>query len=134
MKGSLTLGELKGSLHLLEIRCTKCDRYGRERLTRLIKRYGREARLPDVHRLAADCPYQKAAVYDRCDVYFPQFRATKMNDAGLCYLAGWNRISCSAYDAEVHKMCLGTRENVCGILRDPVALSNLAGLRRPLIA
>ena len=52
MKGSLTLGELEGSLHLLEIRCTKCDRYGRERLTRMIERYGKEARLPDVrHRL-----------------------------------------------------------------------------------
>ena len=74
MKGSLTLGELEGSLHLLDIRCTKCDRYGRERLTRMIERYGREARLPDVrHRLAADCPYlaadcpyQEAAVYERC--------------------------------------------------------------------
>ena len=73
MKGSLTVGELEGSLHLLEIRCTKCDRYGRERLTRMIERYGKETRLPDVrHRLAADCPYQKAAVYDRRDVYFPQ--------------------------------------------------------------
>jgi hypothetical protein len=67
MKGSLNLGELEGSLHLLEIRCTKCDRYARERLTRMIERYGREARLPDVrHRLAADCPYQEAAVYERC--------------------------------------------------------------------
>ena len=86
MKGSLTLGELEGSLHLLEIRCTKCDRYGRERLTRMIERYGQETRLPDVrHRLAAGCPYQKAAVYDRCDVYFPQLLATtKMNDVGLC--------------------------------------------------
>jgi hypothetical protein len=53
MKGSLTLGELEGSLHLLEIRCTKCDRYGRERLTRMIERYGKETQLPDVrHRLA----------------------------------------------------------------------------------
>ena len=73
MKGSLNLGELEGSLHLLEIRCTKCDRYGRERLTRMIERYGRGARLPDVrHRLAADCPHQNAAVYERCDVHFPQ--------------------------------------------------------------
>ena len=73
MKGSLTLGELEGSLHLLEIRRTKCDRYGRERLARMIERYGKTARLPDVrHRLAADCPHQKAGVYDRCDVHFPQ--------------------------------------------------------------
>ena len=72
MKGSLTLGELEGSLHLLEIRCTKCNRYGRERLTRMIERYGKKAP-PDVRlRLAADCPYQEAAVYKRCDVYYPQ--------------------------------------------------------------
>jgi hypothetical protein len=78
MKGSLTLGELEGSLHLLEIRCTKCDRYGRERLTRMIERYGKKARLPDVrHRLAADCPYQEAAVYERCDVYYPQLLALR---------------------------------------------------------
>jgi hypothetical protein len=73
MKGSVTLGDLEGVLQLLEIRCTKCGRYGRERVTRLIERYGREARLPDVrHRLGADCPHRKAAIYERCDVYFPQ--------------------------------------------------------------
>lgn len=42
----------------------------------LIERYGREARLPDVrHQLAGDCPRRDAAVYERCDVYFPQLAA-----------------------------------------------------------
>jgi hypothetical protein len=72
-KGSRTLGDLEGVLQLLEIRCTKCGRYGRERITRLIERYGREARLPDVrHQLCADCPHHDATLYERCDVYFPQ--------------------------------------------------------------
>ena len=42
----------------------------------MIELYGKKARLPDVrHRLAADCPYQEAAVYERCDVYYPQLLA-----------------------------------------------------------
>lgn len=73
MKGSLILGDLEGSLQFVEIRCTKCDRYGRQRVAHLIERYGREARMPDIrHQLSADCPHHNATVYERCDVYFPQ--------------------------------------------------------------
>ena len=73
MKGARTLGELEGTLHLLEIRCTRCGRFGRERVMRLIERWGRGARLPDVrHELSADCPHHNATVYERCDLYFPQ--------------------------------------------------------------
>ena len=76
MTGSRTLGDLEATLHLLEIRCTKCDRYGRERLARLVERFGRDARLSDVrHQLSADCPHHSAALYGRCDVYFPQLAA-----------------------------------------------------------
>ena len=76
VKGSRTLGEIEG-FRLLEVRCTKCDRHGRVPVARLIERYGREARLPDVrHQLADDCPRRDAAVYERCDVYFfPQLAA-----------------------------------------------------------
>jgi hypothetical protein len=73
MTGSRTLADLEGILHLLEIHCARCDRYGRERIARLIDRYGRGARLPDVrHQLSADCPHHNAALNERCDVYFPQ--------------------------------------------------------------
>ncbi|MGZ9129896.1 MAG: hypothetical protein ACXW4Z_19145 [Candidatus Binatia bacterium] len=66
-----TLGEL--GVTLLEIRCSKCERHGRERVARLIDRFGRDARLPDLrHQLAGDCPHRSAALYGRCDVYFPQ--------------------------------------------------------------
>ena len=72
LRGSRALGDLEGTLHLLDIRCTKCDRHGRERIARLIDRFGRDARLPDIrHQLAGDCPRRNAAVYERCDVYFP---------------------------------------------------------------
>jgi hypothetical protein len=72
LEGSRTLGDL-GALHLLEVRCAKCDRYGRERVARLVERYGRETRLPDLrHQLAADCKRRDASINERCDVYFPQ--------------------------------------------------------------
>ena len=71
MTGSRTLGDLEGAIRLLEIRCSKCSRYGRERIARLIGRYGRDTRLPDIrHKLAADC--QEAGINERCVVYFPQ--------------------------------------------------------------
>ena len=55
------------------IRCTRCGRFGRERVMRLIERWGRGARLPDVrHELSADCPHHNAPIYERCDLYFPQ--------------------------------------------------------------
>jgi hypothetical protein len=76
VKGCRSLGEIEGAIRLLEVRCTKCDRHGRVPVARLIERYGREARLPDVrHQLAGDCPRRNAAVYERCDVYFPQLAA-----------------------------------------------------------
>jgi hypothetical protein len=75
MKASLTLGDLDGSGRLLEIRCSRCDRYGRERIDRLIERYSRDARLPDLrHELARDCPRRNASVYEQCDVLFRSWR------------------------------------------------------------
>ena len=71
LKGSLTLGDL--AIRLLEVRCGRCGRYGRESIARLTERYGRETRLPDLRRqLAADCPNRQAGIHERCDVDFPQ--------------------------------------------------------------
>jgi hypothetical protein len=73
MTGSVTLADLEGSLALLDVRCTRCGRQGRLRLSRLIALYGRDARLPDVrHRLSADCPRHDGSIHERCDVYFPE--------------------------------------------------------------
>ena len=72
LKGSRTLGDL-AAVRLLEVRCGRCGRYGRESIARLIERYGRETRLPDLrNQLAADCPNRQAGIHERCDVYFPQ--------------------------------------------------------------
>ena len=70
LKGSRTLGDLAAGL--LEVRCGRCGRHGRESIARLIQRYGRETWLPDLrNQLAADCPNRDARIH-RCDVYFPQ--------------------------------------------------------------
>ena len=72
LKGSRTLGDL-AAVRLLEIRCGRCGRRGRESIARLIGRYGRETPLPDLrNQLAADCPNRQAGIHERCDVYFPQ--------------------------------------------------------------
>ena len=72
LKGSRTLGDL-AAVRLLEVRCGRCGRHGRESIARLIERYGRETRLPDLrNQLAADCPNSDAGIHERCDVYFPQ--------------------------------------------------------------
>jgi hypothetical protein len=73
MTGSLTLSEVGGACALLGVRCARCGRHGRLRLSRLIARYGKDARLPDVrHRLSADCPHHGGTIHERCDVYFPE--------------------------------------------------------------
>jgi hypothetical protein len=65
LKVSLALGDLGGSVRLLEVRCSRCDRYGRERVASLVERYGRDARLLDLrHQLASDCP-RRNALYPR---------------------------------------------------------------------
>ena len=38
--GSLTLSQIADRLPTLDVRCTKCDRRGRYRITTLIERYG----------------------------------------------------------------------------------------------
>jgi hypothetical protein len=58
---------------VLEVGCTRCERYGRLRVDRLIQRYGRGAKLPDLRdKLASDCPRIGAtSIYDRCGVRYP---------------------------------------------------------------
>jgi hypothetical protein len=75
----VTLGSLVGSIERLEVRCTRCSRHGRYRLTRLIGAHGADTGLPELgSRLAADCPNAKAhALHERCSVEFPQLAVQK---------------------------------------------------------
>jgi len=73
-RDSITLGELRGLLPMLEIACRRCNRRGRLRLDRLIAEHGERAGLPDLRvLLAADCPHIRSAeIANRCGVHFPQ--------------------------------------------------------------
>ncbi len=69
-----TLGELRGHLTHLEVRCRRCERHGFLRLDRLIARYGAAASLMHLRTdvFPADCPRREASDYERCNVGYPQ--------------------------------------------------------------
>jgi hypothetical protein len=75
--GSITLGELRGKLDMLEVACHRCDRRGRLSLERLIAEHGADTGLPELWgTLAGDCPRAQAtAIHDRCATHFPQLPA-----------------------------------------------------------
>jgi len=55
--GSPTPADLIGKLDWLIVRCDKCGRRGRYSVTRLIERYGPDAKLTDwLRRVTEDCP------------------------------------------------------------------------------
>lgn len=72
--GSISLGDLRGKLTMLEIACNRCDRSGLQRLDRLIAEHGAGMGLPVLGQLlAGDCPrLGRPGIYERCGVGFPQ--------------------------------------------------------------
>ena len=74
MSGAVTLSAIAGKLRFLEITCSRCDRYGRLSIARLVREHGAEAALPALRSvIAADCPRMQADNYvDVCGVRFPQ--------------------------------------------------------------
>jgi hypothetical protein len=72
--GAVTLGDIADRLPMLEVGCTRCERYGRLLIDRLIQRYGRGAKLPDLRdKLASECPRIGAtSIYDRCGMRYPR--------------------------------------------------------------
>jgi hypothetical protein len=74
MRGdAITLGDLAGTITMLEIACRQCERRGQLSVARLIKQYG-DMRLPELrYILAADCPRAEAvSISDRCSVLYPE--------------------------------------------------------------
>ncbi len=70
--GSLSLAQIADRQSMLEVRCTKCDRRGRYRISTLIERYGADFAGPDLReKLSADCKKHEVAEYERCDLHFP---------------------------------------------------------------
>jgi hypothetical protein len=73
-RGSITLGDLRGKLDMLEVACKRCERHGRLSLDRLISEYGADTGLPDLWGpLAGDCSRATStAMHDRCMIIYPQ--------------------------------------------------------------
>lgn len=72
--GSVTLGEAAARASRIEVACSRCDRRGCYRLTKLIASHGEDFRMTDLGAQIADCPKRNASVGERCDVYFPGLR------------------------------------------------------------
>ncbi len=72
-RGSTSLSEIARHFTLLTVRCARCERRGRLRTDHLLKEYGPNIPMPDLRqRLAQNCPKREAAIYERCDVFFPE--------------------------------------------------------------
>jgi hypothetical protein len=55
----------------LTIECEQCGRRGRYAVAKLIEKYGRDAKLPDLRQTLANCQKTKTAnIYDRCKAVF----------------------------------------------------------------
>jgi hypothetical protein len=72
--GSVTLGEVAACASHIDVACSRCDRRGRYRLTKLIASLGEDFRMTDLGAQLAACPKRGASVGQRCDVYFPGLR------------------------------------------------------------
>ena len=72
--GAVLLGALVRRVDRLEVRCRRCDRYGRVRLAKLIEEHGDNLGLPELAvALAKGCPKADAIEPgERCFVVFPQ--------------------------------------------------------------
>ena len=61
-RGSITIGELRGKLTMLEVACHRSERRGRVSLSRLIEEHGADMGLPDLweaSRAIASMPGQR---------------------------------------------------------------------------
>lgn len=81
-KGSVSLGEVAARASHINIACSRCDRKGRYRASRLVAEYGADFAMTDLGRELAVCPRRTAAAqHERCDIYFPGLRLLMSGDA-----------------------------------------------------
>jgi hypothetical protein len=78
--GSITLGAVSARTSHLEVACTRCERHGRYSLPKLVASLGEEFPLTDLGSQISDCPKKNAAVWERCDIYYPGLRAIMTGD------------------------------------------------------
>ena len=72
-EGAIIFRDLVGKLDALNVECTKCPRWGRYHVYKLIERYGIDAKLFDwTDEIAADCPRKIAKnLNDLCGARCP---------------------------------------------------------------
>ena len=76
MTTSVSLANIATRIDMLEIRCSRCDRAGWRRVSRLIEQHGGSMLLPDLRtELVKSCDHAGGHGSDRCDVFFPQLAA-----------------------------------------------------------
>ena len=76
MTTSVSLANIAARINMLEIRCGRCDRVGRRRVSRLIEQHGGSMRLPDLRTaLVKGCDHAGGYGSGRCDVFYPQLAA-----------------------------------------------------------
>jgi hypothetical protein len=68
-----TFADLLAKLTVLRVECSKCGRFGRYPLHRLIDQHGRSGAILEwFEKLTADCPRERAAsVSDKCHAQCP---------------------------------------------------------------
>ena len=73
IRGAVLLGQVAALLLMLEVACSRCDRRGRLRTSRLVAEHGAQMPLPELLRiLSADCPRRIAGQWhDVCGAHFP---------------------------------------------------------------
>ena len=71
--GAIIFGDLTGKLDVLSVACSKCNRSGRFRLSRLIDSRGRDGKVVDfLDEIAGDCPKRVTVDWnDRCRAQCP---------------------------------------------------------------
>ncbi|AUT62866.1 hypothetical protein [Paraburkholderia terrae] len=79
-KGTVTLADVAARATHINIACSRCERRGRYRLSRLIASYGEHFPMTDLGSEIADCPQRYAAVTQRCDVFYPGLRKIMSDD------------------------------------------------------
>jgi len=73
-KDFIPLGEVAArDVAMIEIRCGRCDRYGRLSVARLLTEWGPDASLRDImHEQIGNCSHRNdMQIYTRCDPYCP---------------------------------------------------------------
>jgi len=71
-KGAVPLGEVAARATHLDVACTRCERRGRYRLSKLVESLGAEFPMTDLAAEITSCPRRNAtAAHERCDVFFP---------------------------------------------------------------